>query len=213
MYFKQKNKTAIKSQHMIADALFSLMKRKSFSKITVTEICEEAAIGRKTFYRNFELREDVIEFKLDMMRREYQEELQLLPVVQRLYYHFAYIQEHADYFILLHQNGFIQLANEKFSVLLPEVMPVWSENPIEQEYRSAYISAGVEAIQRVWIIRGCKESIDEGYRSHSGHRKSRCLFIGKPQFLQKMRTRNRYGIGSAEMVEFIVKIIKRMFKG
>lgn len=78
-----------------------------------------------------------------------------------MYYHFSYIQEHADYFILLHQNGFIQLASEKFSVLLPEVMPVWSENPIEQEYRSAYISAGVEAIQRVWIIRGCKESIDE----------------------------------------------------
>ena len=40
-------------------------------------------------------------------------------------------------------------------------MPVWSENPIEQEYRSAYIIAGIEAIQRVWISRGCIESIEE----------------------------------------------------
>ena len=49
MYHKQVNKTAVQSQHMIADALFSLMKRKPFPQITVTEICDEAAIGRKTF--------------------------------------------------------------------------------------------------------------------------------------------------------------------
>ena len=47
MYFKQKNKTAIQSQRMIADALFCLLKRKSFQQISVTELCEEAAIGRK----------------------------------------------------------------------------------------------------------------------------------------------------------------------
>ena len=57
MYHKQGNKTAIQSQHMIADALFSLMKHKPFHQITVTEICEEANLGRKTFYRNFELRD------------------------------------------------------------------------------------------------------------------------------------------------------------
>lgn len=82
MYFKQKNKTAIRSQHMIADALFSLMKRKPFQQISVTEICEEAAIGRKTFYRNFELREDVIDFQLDLMCEDYKKELIPLPLEQ-----------------------------------------------------------------------------------------------------------------------------------
>lgn len=86
MYFRNKNKTAIRSQHMISDALFSLMKRKSFQQITVTEICEEAAIGRKTFYRNFELREDVIDFQLDLMFDEYKSELIPLPSEQNLYY-------------------------------------------------------------------------------------------------------------------------------
>lgn len=40
-------------------------------------------------------------------------------------------------------------------------MPMWSNDKVEQEYRSAYITEGIEAIQRVWISRGCKESIDE----------------------------------------------------
>ncbi len=146
---------------MIADALFSLMKRKPFQKITVTEICEEAAIGRKTFYRNFELREDVIQFQVDLMFEEYQAELNKLDIEQRLYYHFAYIQKNAECFISLYNNGLDKLAYERFAVILPDAMPIWSEDPVEQEYRSAYIVAGIEALQRVWIGRGCKESIEE----------------------------------------------------
>lgn len=145
---------------MIADALLSLMKRKPFQQITVTEICREAAIGRKTFYRNFEWKEDIIDFQLDLMCEEYKKELTSLPLEQYLYHHFAYIQKNAEYFIVLYKNGLSSFAYEKFSVLLPDTMPVWSENPVEQEYRSAYIIAGIEAIQRVWISRGCTESIE-----------------------------------------------------
>ena len=161
MYFKQKNKTAVRSQHMIADALFRLMKRKLFQQISVTEICEEAAIGRKTFYRNFELREDVIDFQLDLMLEDYKTELAALSFEQYLHHHFAFIQENADCFIALYQSGLSMLANKKFSALLPETMPVWSADPIEQEYRCAYIISGIEAIQRVWISRGCRETIDD----------------------------------------------------
>ena len=146
---------------MISDALFSLMKRKSFHQITVTEICKEAAIGRKTFYRNFELREDIIDFQLDLMCNEYKKELTSLSMEQYLYHHFIYIKKNADYFITLYQNGLSSLVYVKFSSLLPNTMPIWSDSPIEQEYRSAYIIAGIEAIQRVWISRGCVESIDE----------------------------------------------------
>lgn len=53
------------------------------------------------------------------------------------------------------------MAYDKFRVLRPDVMPVWSEDPVEQEYRCEYVVAGIEAIQRVWVSKGCKESIDE----------------------------------------------------
>ena len=151
MYFKQKNKTAMQSQHMIADALFCLLKRKPFAQITVTEICDEAAIGRKTFYRNFELREDVIEFQLDNMCVEYKIELEKLSIEEYLHHHFEYGRKNKDCFIVLYQNGFNGMVHEKFAVLLPDTMPVWTEDSVEQEYRSAYIIAGIEAIQRVWI--------------------------------------------------------------
>ena len=99
MYIKQKNKTAVRSQHMIADALFSLMRRKPFQQISVTEICREAGIGRKTFYRHFEMREDVIEYQLENMRMEYQNGMNGLTLEERLYYHFSYTQKMPTYLL------------------------------------------------------------------------------------------------------------------
>ena len=143
MYFKQKNKTAIQSQHMIADALFCLLKRKPFAQITVTEICEEAAIGRKTFYRNFELREDVIEFQLDNMCVEYIQEIDGMPIEERLVHHFEYVKRNKEYFILLYKNGFnevdvsdvMNLANyvlkKKTEVFIEEVSDVTEDNEID----------------------------------------------------------------------------------
>ena len=40
-------------------------------------------------------------------------------------------------------------------------MPIWLENAVEQKYRSEYIIAGIEAIQRVWVSRDFQEPIDE----------------------------------------------------
>ena len=161
MYHKQANKTAIQSQHMVADALFSLMKRKPFHQITVTEICTEAAIGRKTFYRNFDLREDVIDFQLDLLCAEYERDYLSVPLEEKLYYHCIFLKKHTEELIILYHNGLHPLVEQKFSVFLPDTMPIWSEDPVEQEYRSQYIIAGIEAIVRVWVTRGFQESVEE----------------------------------------------------
>lgn len=146
---------------MIADALFRLLKAKPFSQITVTDICNEAAIGRKTFYRNFDLREDVITYRLDQMVDEYEEEASGLSYEERLRHHFSYAQRYAEIFSLLYRNDLLQIAEQRFRVLLPKAMLVWSHDPIEQEYRSRYIMAGIDAIQTMWIERGFRESIDD----------------------------------------------------
>ena len=161
MYHRQANKTALQSQHMIADALFSLMTRKSFQQITVTEICDEAAVGRKTFYRNFELREDVIDFWLDLRCEECQMELLPFPTEEQLFHYCIFLKKHMDALITLYQNGLHPMVEKKFSVFMPYTMPLWSDDPVEQEYRSQYIIAGIDAIIRVWVIRGFQESIEE----------------------------------------------------
>ena len=159
MIRQQRNKTAVQSRRMIADALMALLRRKPYAAITVSELCQEAAIGRKTFYRNFDTREDVIDLILGELLESYRNKLGDLPPEDRLAFHFAFIKEHVECFTALYRNGLIGLANRKFSVLIAETMPVWSDDPIEQEYRSRFVCAGIEAIESVWMERGCRESI------------------------------------------------------
>ncbi|MBR6527472.1 MAG: TetR family transcriptional regulator C-terminal domain-containing protein [Lachnospiraceae bacterium] len=40
-------------------------------------------------------------------------------------------------------------------------MPLWSPDPVKQEYLSAYISAGVSAMIHTWVARDFAESVDE----------------------------------------------------
>lgn len=146
---------------MITDTLFRLMKRKPFQQITVTEICEEAAIGRKTFYRNFELKEDVVDFWLDLRCNEYERVFLHVPLEDKLYYHCVFLKKHTEELITLYRNGLHPMVEKKFSVFMPYTMPLWSEDPVEQEYRSQYIIAGIDAIIRVWVTRGFQESVEE----------------------------------------------------
>lgn len=160
MYFKQTNKTAVRSQYMIAGALLSLMKRKPFQQITVTEICQEAAIGRKTFYRNFELKEDVLDFYLDYLCGIFEKENLGKTTDEQLYLYFAFSRQNIEFFSAMNQNGLLPLCQRKFSRFLPEAMPVWSEDEVQQEYYSRYMTAGVEVIMQVWVEHSFREDIE-----------------------------------------------------
>ncbi len=46
--------TSLNTKRMLAESLKSIMKRKPFSKITVSEIIADCGVNRKTFYYHFE---------------------------------------------------------------------------------------------------------------------------------------------------------------
>ena len=161
MYVQNTNPIAIRTQQMISQALIRLMQRTSYQQITVTDLCREADIGRKTFYRHFQWMEDVIDFQLDQLYAEYEEDLHTLSLEQYLPHHFAFLERHIDYLKLLYQNELLDHLSAKFNCLLPQVMPQWSPDPMKQEYLSAYISAGVNAMIHTWVARDFAESVDE----------------------------------------------------
>lgn len=161
MYHRQTNKTAIQSQNMISDALFRLMEGRTFHEITVTELCREADVGRRTFYRNFDRKEDVVDLRLDQLYAEHARQMCGKHPDDQLRLHFVFLLEHARQFAVLYTNGFHQETCEKFRKLLPETMPIWSEDPVMQEYCSRYVIAGIETVQRVWVERGFQESVDQ----------------------------------------------------
>ena len=57
----RKNKNNLFVRNCIAQALFELLKKKSFEEITVTDIINKAGVSRMGFYRNFTSKENVVE--------------------------------------------------------------------------------------------------------------------------------------------------------
>jgi AcrR family transcriptional regulator len=52
--------TAIQSQEWIISSFYELLKEKPFSTITVSDIAAHALLDRRTFYRHFRTKEDVL---------------------------------------------------------------------------------------------------------------------------------------------------------
>lgn len=65
MYHISNDKRAHQSSDMVYEALKHLMSIKPFTEINVTDLVQEAKIGRSTFYRLFDAIEDVLHYKSD----------------------------------------------------------------------------------------------------------------------------------------------------
>lgn len=161
MYTAQKNPAALRSQELICKAMCALMSALPFDEITVTRICQEAGVGRKTFYRNFQEKEDVVMLMIDHLREEYEAELVHVPLEEAAGYHFRFLAERMEFMLLLYRSGCVPLLTERFSVILPRVMPRWSADERENAYRTAAVVAGTEAVIRLWAERGFRETPEE----------------------------------------------------
>lgn len=67
MYNISENPQVIYSLDMLSDTLFNLLMHHSIKDITITKLCEEAMLTRKTFYRNCENIYDLIIYKIDKL--------------------------------------------------------------------------------------------------------------------------------------------------
>ena len=65
------NPSAVRSQKEITDALLVLMQDYPYNEITVKQILLESKLARKTFYRNFESKDDVLYSLLKSNLEEY----------------------------------------------------------------------------------------------------------------------------------------------
>ena len=72
MYKLCKTEQSAKRQREIEMALLNLMSKKSYSEISITELCENLGMPRKTFYRYFDSKEDTLYALIEHTMNEYQ---------------------------------------------------------------------------------------------------------------------------------------------
>lgn len=65
------NRITEQTKQWFVEALFSLMKTKDYSQISVTEICKEAQLSRRTFYRRFKTKQAILDFYFEKKINSY----------------------------------------------------------------------------------------------------------------------------------------------
>lgn len=94
----KENPIAAQSKQMILKALLELMECKAYNSISIKELAECAGLDRKTFYRNFKSKEEVLYLRLHELCQLYIKELKKLP-------QFTSYTVSKAYFLICRQNA------------------------------------------------------------------------------------------------------------
>lgn len=103
-------KIAARSRQKMAEALLALMEQYQYREITVTQITQEAGLSRKTFYRLFSDKDEVLDLFFEGLFRVYSDRVRAAKPehywdVVRLFFDFW--EERKDLLSLLRKNGLL----------------------------------------------------------------------------------------------------------
>ena len=156
--FSNEARNAYVIEHM-TDTVLRLLREKPLNDISISEIVENAEVGRTSFYRNFESKEEIVKRQikklLDDWEREYKasEKESNAALYGSLFNH---LKEHSDFYLLLKERGLMHL-------LLEVYLEKWGPKPNypnEWAYATAFLSYGTYGWIEEWINRGMQESAE-----------------------------------------------------
>ncbi|HEX3076677.1 MAG TPA: TetR/AcrR family transcriptional regulator [Lachnospiraceae bacterium] len=116
------NPIALQSKRWIMDSLIEIMNKKAFQEITISELVAHADLGRRTFYRNFTSKEDVLESYLNSIIKEFIDQLskeELLTSDYCLHQLFTLCRSNRSFLFGLHKSNMLSYLLEKWNCALP----------------------------------------------------------------------------------------------
>ena len=150
------NKTALRSQQSLSEALQRLMAVKPYQSISVSELCREADVSRQTYYTLFKTKENIIYYTLNN-KCPYEPEENEDSLWQICHSYRYYLEEHADVLCVLVENDLMDLLYDEFYNGLMGCEHFMQEKT--EEYRSFvadFIAGGYTSIARSYVRTGAQ---------------------------------------------------------
>ena len=164
------NPIAEQSRKWLAQSLFDLMKEQHYSDITITAIAENAQLSRRTFYRNFSSREEVIIYSCTQICEEYIQYLDRdirYSVHHIIEVYFTFWLGHMDFLTRLAGNNLlchlINVSNQYWLQVYERFRKLWGEecSDRELEYCLLFNMGGLWNILIKWIYSEERENPGE----------------------------------------------------
>ena len=153
------NPSAVRSRNEITKALLKLMGKYPYSEITVTQIVMETDLVRKTFYRNFTSKDDVLDSIINSAIIEYTDALtesdeDPLTVI------FTFCEKNKKLLKLLHKNNMLYLLLLKLNETTDKEKNPFAKlmTGLEPDYLIAFNIGAVWNVIFKWVDRGMTDS-------------------------------------------------------
>lgn len=169
MNTKQRIKLS-RSQKYFIDSLLELMQIKPYSEITITQISEHAQYDRRTFYRHFKCKDDILYLYCATLLNEMAEIMNqkgaLTPLSGFLSY-FEFWSEHKEFLILLEKHNLMNLLGDKQEYLLYQYVGKMVNNNLPEnlsdtsefsQFSFFFTLGGLWYTLCFWVRTGMKQS-------------------------------------------------------
>ena len=157
--FSNESRNAYVVEHLTA-ALLALLEEKPLADISVSELCGRAGVGRTSFYRNFQEKEDIIRAYIGHMSQEWMDRCKALPegsVRETVRIVFSHFEANRDFYSLLNQRGLVYLLKD----IILDLCGFDPEQELVAAYASAYIGFFLYGWIEVWFRRGMRDTTEE----------------------------------------------------
>lgn len=146
----------------IADAIIVLVKEKPIEKITVDEIVKKAGVGRATYFRSFNSKNEAITFKFIKMWEQYCE-LNDITIrdsfdLNNARHFFEYNYSIRHILEIVYRAGLQEAIHESFYRI---VLTIEHQSAVPKLYREKFYAHGLYGLLDEWVKRGFRETPDE----------------------------------------------------
>ena len=157
-----------KSQVAFIEALLDIMKNKPFDQISVSELSEAAQYDRRTFYRYFQSKSDILYLYCASLLSEMAEDMKKEPLTPRSGFlsYFSFWNKHRDFLILLKNRNLLFFLGEKQDQLLYEQVGTVVHNDLPKKlsqvsefsmYSYYFTLGGLWQTLVLWVKTGMKQ--------------------------------------------------------
>lgn len=154
-------------QRELEAGLLAAMSKQPYEKITLTELCREMGIPRKTFYRYFPTKDDcllaLIDHTLsdcnDIALRGWSGNKELDRSVQLQF--FVYWKEHRPFLDAIRDNGFVYLLLDRTTVIVDRMKENSPSESFAREQVEYFIAHGLMATVLRWHHYGFQSTPEE----------------------------------------------------
>ena len=142
------------------NAFLELLSQKPLQDITISGLVEKAGVGRASFYRNYDCKEDILKAHIRALFHEWTDECSgnsAMPLSGQIRMMISHFEDHRSFYRLLNERGLTYLMKD---VIIGICGPKPGDEKT-QAYASAFVAYTLYGWIEVWFQRGMKESADE----------------------------------------------------